>query len=165
MDLLLIVIGLIFIILGIAGCILPVIPGPPLAYIGLLFMHWTKFTSFSSNFLILWALIAIAVTVLDYIVPVWGTKKFGGTKYGTWGSMVGLLFGLFLGPIGIIAGPFVGALIGELIGGRNSNDALKAAAGSFIGFLLGSGIKLIASGMMAYYFSKETFYFINQLLS
>ncbi len=162
MDLLLVVVGLIFILLGIAGCILPVIPGPPLAYVGLLFMHWTKFANFSSNFLILWALVAIAVTVLDYIVPVWGTKKFGGTKYGTWGSMIGLILGLFLGPIGIIAGPFVGALLGELIGGRNSNEAMKAATGSFIGFLLGSGIKLIASGMMAFYFFKKSFAYISQ---
>lgn len=156
MDILLIILGLVFILLGIIGCILPIIPGPPLAYIGLIFLQLTKAISFSTNFMIIWALIAIAVTVIDYIVPVWGTKKFGGTKYGTWGSLIGLLIGLFFGPIGIIAGPFAGALVGELIGGRESNDAMKAATGAFFGFLMGTGIKLIASGMMAFYFFQES---------
>jgi uncharacterized protein YqgC (DUF456 family) len=156
MDILFITLALFFIVLGLLGCILPVIPGPPLSFIGILLLHFSPSVHFTSNFLILWAFIAIAVTALDYIVPIWGTKKYGGTKYGTWGSMIGLIIGLFFGPTGIIAGPFLGALVGELIGGRESQDAFKAAKGAFVGFLLGVGLKLIASGFMAYYFFSET---------
>lgn len=163
MDILLFFIGFIFIIFGIIGCVLPIIPGPPLSYIGLVIIQLTYFVDFTTNFLILWALVAIAVTVLDYLVPVWGTKKFGGTKYGSWGSVIGLIIGLFIGPFGIIIGPFAGALMGELIGGRNSDQAVKAAFGSFFGFLLGTGIKLISSGIMAYYYFAEATAYIKNL--
>ncbi len=152
MDILWIIIGLLFIIAGIVGCVVPVIPGPPLAYVGIIFAELTTPSPFSSKFMILWALAAAAVTALDYIIPVWGTKKFGGSKYGTRGSMIGLIIGLFLGPAGIIIGPFAGALVGELVYGRKGKDAVKSGLGAFVGFLAGTGIKLVVSGMMAYYF-------------
>jgi len=157
MDIFLIIVGIFFIFLGIVGCVLPVIPGPPLAYVGLIFVQITSASPFSSNFLILWALIAIGVTALDYIVPIWGTKKYGGSKYGTWGSMIGLILGLFIPPIGIILGPFVGALVGELIYGRKSKEALRSGFGALIGFLLGTGLKLITSGIITFYFFRESY--------
>jgi len=107
--------------------------------------------------MILWALIAIGVTVLDYIVPIWGTKKYGATKYGTWGSMIGLVLGLFIPPVGIIIGPFIGALVGELIYGRRTNEALRSGYGALIGFLLGTGLKLITSGIITFYFFRESY--------
>lgn len=98
----------------------------------------------------------IVVSILDYIIPAWGTKKFGGSKRGVLGSMIGLLFGLFLfPPFGIIIGPFVGAVLGEITGGKDNKAALKAGLGSFVGFLLGTLMKLIVSGMMAWYFIAE----------
>jgi len=96
--------------------------------------------------------VVMAVTVLDYVVPAYGTKKFGGTKYGIWGCTIGLIFGFWLGPLGIVLGPFLGALVGELIGGKNSDSAFKAALGSFVGFLASTLLKLIVCGVMAWYF-------------
>ncbi len=156
MDYILIGLGIIFIISGILGCVLPVIPGPPLSYIGLLLLHFTEKYQFSPRFLILWAVITVVVYALDYIIPVWGTKKFGGSKRGVWGSIIGLLIGLlFFPPFGIIIGPFVGAVAGELTAGKDSATALKSGFGSFLGFLAGTLLKLITSGMMTWYFFRE----------
>ncbi|NLI24957.1 MAG: DUF456 domain-containing protein [Bacteroidales bacterium] len=155
-DWLLAILGIVFILAGIAGCILPVIPGPPLSWAGLLLLHWTRFAQFSAAFLIVMACLAIAVTVLDYIIPVWGTKKFGGSKAGMWGATIGIFAGIFFfPPVGIIVGPFIGAVLGEIIAGKESGPALKAGLGSFIGFLLSTGLKLGVSLTMAYYFFRE----------
>jgi len=155
-DWLLAILGIVFILAGIAGCILPVIPGPPLSWAGLLLLHWTRFAQFSAAFLLVMACLAIAVTVLDYIIPVWGTKKFGGSKAGMWGATIGIFAGIFFfPPVGIIVGPFIGAVLGEIIAGKESGPALKAGLGSFIGFLLSTGLKLGVSLTMAYYFFRE----------
>ncbi len=156
MDIVLISLGIILMIIGIIGCILPFLPGPPLNYIGLLLLHFTGKYHFSTDFLVVWAIITAFVYGLDLIIPVWGTKKFGGSKYGIWGSVIGLLAGfLFFPPFGIVIGPFVGAVIGELIAGKNSGAALKSGFGSFVGFISGTILKLVASGMMTWYFAKE----------
>jgi len=102
----LIILAGILMVVGILGCILPIIPGPPISFIGLLIMHFTKFGEFTFEFLILMAALAIGITILDYVVPIMGTKKMGGTKYGVWGAGIGLILGLFFMPIGIILGPF-----------------------------------------------------------
>ncbi len=147
MDIVLIIIGFIFCLLGIVGSFLPVLPGPFTSWIGLLILHFTSVFPQDWKFLGITLGVSILVWVLDYIVPALGTKKFGGTKYGMIGSSLGLIVGiLFLGPFGIIIGPFAGAFIGEFI--RDSSEtskALKAAFGSFIGFLAGTFIKLIVS--------------------
>ena len=156
MDYILIGFGIVLLIIGILGCILPVIPGPPLNYVGLLLLHFTSKYQFSTKFLILWLIITAVVYALDYVIPAWGTKKFGGSKAGVLGSVIGLVVGLFFfPPFGIIAGPFIGAIAGELLSGKDSAVALKSGFGSFIGFLLGTLLKLIVSGMMTWYFFKE----------
>ena len=158
MDYLLIGLGVLFIISGILGCVLPIIPGPPLSYIGLLLLHFTERYSFSTKFLVIWAVITVVVYAIDYVIPVWGTKKFGGSKRGVWGSMIGLLIGLFFfPPFGIIIGPFAGAVVGELTAGKESKAALKSGFGSFVGFLAGTMLKLITSGMMTWYFFEKLF--------
>jgi uncharacterized protein YqgC (DUF456 family) len=156
MDYFLIATGIALLILGIAGCALPVLPGPPLSYVALLLLHFTQQHSFSGKFLLTWGIITAAVTLIDYWIPVWGAKKFGASRIGVWGSVIGLLIGLIVfPPFGIIIGPFAGAVVGELLSGKDSRLALKAGFGSFVGFLSGIMLKLIASGMMTFYFFKE----------
>lgn len=142
-------------VLGIIGCLVPVLPGPPLSFLGLILLHVTRFGHFPKNTLMILAAIAVIVTILDYIVPVWGTKKFGGSKYGIRGATVGLIIGFFLGPIGIVLGPFIGAFVGEMIFKDDLNYAFKAGFGSLLGFLTGIGLKLAASFVMTFYFVKE----------
>lgn len=154
-DILLLTGGILLILLGIIGCFLPVLPGPPLSFGGLLLLHFSKYADYTPNTLIILGIIAIVATVLDYIVPVWGTKKFGGSKYGTRGAMIGLIIGLFFGPPGIIIGPFAGAFIGEMIYGNDVNYAIKAGMGSLLGFLTGVGLKLAASFVITWAFVKQ----------
>jgi uncharacterized protein len=156
MDTFLIVTGAILMILGIAGAVLPLLPGPPLSYCGLLLLHFTSKYQFSTRFLIIWAIITILVALLDYLVPVWGAKKFGAGKAGVWGCIIGLAIGMFVfPPFGIIFGPLAGAVIGELIAGKKATHAMKAGFGSFAGFMAGVLLKVITSVMMAWYFAKE----------
>lgn len=148
MDYFLIILAIILMIAGVLGCFLPAIPGPPLNFAGLILAHISRFAEFDTPTLVLVGILTLVVLLLDYLVPAWGTKRFGGSKYGTWGSIIGLIIGTFflsigpLGLVGIIGGPFLGAYIGEIIGRKNSKNALKAAFGSFIGFLAGTFMKL-----------------------
>tara|TARA_R110001599_G_scaffold353590_1_gene594097 strand:+ start:8582 stop:9058 length:477 start_codon:yes stop_codon:yes gene_type:complete len=153
MDILLIVLGIVFMLVGIAGCVLPILPGPPISFLGLLFLHFTERTDIPEDTLWTLALITVAVTVLDYIVPIYGTKRFGGTKRGVWGSTIGLIIGMFFfPPFGIIIGPLLGAFVGEMSAGQDTNKAMRSALGSFLGFLAGTLLKFIACFVMAYYF-------------
>jgi len=147
MDIFLLIIGFLFALLGIIGSFLPVLPGPFTSWIGLLLLHLTKVVPLNWTFLGITLAIAILIWLIDYFIPAMGTKKFGGTRYGVIGTMVGLIIGiLFLGPFGIIIGPFAGAFIGELIkDANNTKKALKAAFGSFIGFLTSAFIKFVAA--------------------
>ena len=131
------------------------LPGPPLSFLGLILLHVTRFGHFPKNTLMILAAIAVIVTILDYIVPVWGTKKFGGSKYGIRGATVGLIIGFFLGPIGIVLGPLIGAFVGEMIFKDDLTYAFKAGFGSLLSFLTGIGLKLAASFVMTFYFVKE----------
>ncbi|MGM9838213.1 MAG: DUF456 domain-containing protein [Paludibacteraceae bacterium] len=152
MDIFLIILGSLCLLVGIFGCVLPVLPGVPVAYVGLLLLQLTDRVQFSWQFLVIWAIVVVMIQLLDYFVPAWGTKRFGGSKWGVWGSAIGMLVGLFFGPWGIILGPFVGAVLFELFDGKNARAALRAGWGSFVGLLAGTILKLISCGLMAYYF-------------
>ncbi len=154
MEWLWITLGIILILTGIAGSILPLLPGPPIAYVGLLIQQFRDPNPFSSQFLWVWAAVIIVSMVLDYMIPIWGTKKYGGTKYGIWGCTLGFLLAFWMGPIGVVAGPFIGAFIGESIAGQTAQKSLKAAWGSFVGFLFGSLLKIILCFLMMYYLIK-----------
>jgi uncharacterized protein YqgC (DUF456 family) len=148
MDIALLIIGFILMFVGVLGSFLPVLPGTPLSWIGLFLLYLTKAVPDDWFFLGITLAIAIMVFVLDYIIPVWGTKKFGGSKWGMIGTTVGLLIALIfpvLGFFGIIIWPFLGALTGELINKADQKTALKAAFGSFLGFLTGTFLKFMVT--------------------
>ena len=157
MDTLWLVVGIIVMLVGILGCLLPLLPGPPLCYLALLIQQLRTDPPFPSKFLWIWAGITIAITALDYIIPLFSTRRFGGTKYGVWGCTIGLIAGFWMGPLGIIIGPFVGVFIGEIIASNDSGIALKAAWGSFVGFLLGTILKLVVCLVMAWYLVQLMF--------
>lgn len=144
MDTLLLIIGVILTIIGLVGSFLPVLPGPFASWVGLLLLYLTE--KVENNYWILGItfIITIIISILDYTIPAKGTKKFGGTKYGVWGTNIGLLVGLFFPPFGFIIGPFVGAFVGELIYNKeDKKGALIAAFGSFIGFLVSTFMKFM----------------------
>jgi uncharacterized protein YqgC (DUF456 family) len=145
MDLILICIAGFFIVLGIAGSFLPIIPGPITSWLGLLILNFAPSLHLENKFLILSFCIALAIFVLDNFIPILGAKKFGGGRGSVLGSAVGLIIGLlFLGPFGILLGPFFGALVGELLMNfDNKKGAFKAAFGALIGFFTGVFLKLI----------------------
>lgn len=144
MDIFLVFVAALFMLLGVIGSFLPILPGPLTSWFGLLILHLTDAIPMNWTFLGIWLAIAILIWLLDYFIPAMGTKRFGGSKYGMIGTTIGLLVGLFSPiPFGIIIGAFVGALIGELINKNDKDVALKAAFGSFLGFLTSTFLKFI----------------------
>ncbi|TYQ00465.1 hypothetical protein C7447_1011081 [Tenacibaculum adriaticum] len=152
MDIFLLLLGFVFVSLGILGSFLPVLPGPITAWAGLLLLHLTEVVPQDWTFLGITLVLAVIIFVLDYFIPAMGTKRFGGTKYGVYGTTIGLILGLLSPiPFGILIGAFLGAFIGELMyDGKDTNRALKASFGAFLGFLASVTIK----------FSVATVYFV-----
>jgi uncharacterized protein len=149
MDTVLLIIGFLCVLAGVFGSFMPVLPGPSISWVGLLLLFLT--TGVPNNYWILGITlgITILITVLDYVIPAQGTKKFGGSRYGIWGTNIGLVIGIFAPiPLGFIIGPFVGALVGELIhDGKDQKRALKAATGSLLGFLASTFMKFVVCMM------------------
>ena len=144
MDIFLVVLGLFCMGLGLIGSFIPVLPGPPISWVGILLLHLTNVVPINKTLLIITGVIALVVFLLDYVIPALGTKRFGGSKAGIYGTSIGLIIGLIAPiPFGIIIGPFVGAFIGEFISQKDGNKALKAAFGSFLGFITSTFIKFI----------------------
>ncbi|EKU90437.1 DUF456 domain-containing protein [Bacteroides oleiciplenus] len=154
-DIILITLGGICLIIGLLGCIIPMIPGPPVSYAGLLLLHITDKVQFSASQLLFWLLLVVVVQVLDYFTPIIGSKYSGGTKWGSWGCLIGSIVGIvFFSPWGIIIGPFGGAFIGELLGDRSAKDALKSGIGALMGFLIGTVFKVVICGYFIWCFVK-----------
>lgn len=152
-DIVLLVVAALLLLIGFVGTVVPVLPGAPLAWCGLLCAHFSEYCAVPIWVLIATGFVAVAVSVLDNIMPIAMTKKSGGSKWGTWGSTIGLVVGLFAGPLGILVCPFFGALIGELL--HDSSDfkkSLNAAFGAFKGFLAGIGIKMAACAAFIWIF-------------
>lgn len=144
---LLIIIGIVLLIAGLVGSFLPVLPGPPLSWLGLLSLYFIEGVPENVFLLVVTFGIAVGITVLDYFLPAMGTKKYGGSKYGAWGATIGLVLGLlFFPPFGFLIGPFVGAFLGEIIFNKsNTKNAVRSAWGSFMGFLVSSFMKFLIS--------------------
>src|SRR5690554_6243994 len=162
MEALVITLGIILLIIGFVSSVLPPLPGPPVAFLALLLIHFApNEISFQTSTLIIIGLLSVSVSILDNFVAIWGTHKFGGTKAGVRGSFIGLLLGVVLTPItggvSIILGPVAGAIAGEIIAGQNIEIAIRSGFGSFVGFILGLGMKLILISYITFIFFKEIF--------
>ena len=146
METLIIILAIIAGIVGIAGSILPGLPGTPVSWVGLLLLYLWGPEEMALKTLIVWGVVVALVSVIDYFVPMYFTKLTGGSKYAERGALVGLLAGIILTPVGMILGSFLGAFLFELYYARKgATQALKAAVGSFLGFITGTGLKTIVS--------------------
>ena len=156
LETLLISLAFILLLVGIVGSVLPILPGPPLSWIGLLVLKFAPSLSdrISWTEIIVLGLFTLLIAILDNVLPIWSTKKIGGNKKVVWGAGIGFIAGFWFGPLGIILGPFVGALIGGLISGSKVDVAVKHASGAFIGFMAGIVLKFINLGVLVYYFMK-----------
>ncbi len=155
MEIFLYVVSGVLILCGFLGCIVPMLPGVPMAFVGIVLLHLTDAVQFSNTELAVFLALTILTQVANYFLPVWLTKKFGGSKLGTYGSLVGLIVGFFFGPLGMIVGPMIGAFVGELLNSNELNVAVKASLGSFIGFICNMGLGLIVSGIFLWEYLKE----------
>ena len=158
MSIVIIILAVLAGIIGIAGSILPGLPGPPISWAGLLILHiWGNGTNAAGNpmttkFLLIWRAITIVVCIIDYVVPAYFTRITGGSKAAGRGAIIGLIVGMFVPPVGIILGTLGGAFLAEFLVSRKDGwESTKSAVGALLGFFFGTGIKLIASGLMMYY--------------
>lgn len=149
MEALLIALAIIFAIVGCIGCIIPVLPGVMLTYAGVLCLYFVEGVEYPLRWIIIFGILTLVVSLLDYILPSMMTKRFGGTKAGERGAMAGVIAGIFFGPIGIIVAPFIGAVVAELIyDSSNRERAFKSGLGSFLSFFVGTGLKLCVAVWM-----------------
>jgi hypothetical protein len=156
LDIVLVVIGSLLQLVGLAGCFLPWLAGPPFNFLGLIFLCLAKgWDTFSPAFLIVMAALTLLTMILDYVLPIAGAKKYGSTKRGFWGAFLGMVIGvLFLPPFGMIIGAFIGAVVGELSAGKKNVEAMRAGWGVFLGVFVSVVLKLVVSGIMIFFFVK-----------
>lgn len=156
MDTLLTIIALLCGIVGIIGSIVPILPGPALSFIGLVCAYFGSSSYITTTMLWVWGVVTAVVCVMDYILPAYFSRMFGGSKAGMTGATIGIFAGMLMGPIGVIVGPFAGAVLGEMVGQHSTlSQALKVGFGSFLSFIVGTGIKLVVAVMMTYYIARE----------
>ena len=154
MEYIFLILGALFALVGLAGAIVPALPGPPLSYVTLWMMWLYNREEVSLQVLVVAGVLMVVITVLDYVAPIWLTKKGQGTKAGIRGATVGLIVGIFFGPLGLILGPFIGALVGELIVKTPFSTALKVAFMSFFAFVLTTALKVVYCAVIIGMFVK-----------
>jgi len=155
----LIILGLVVALIGLLGCILPLIPGPPLSFLSLIILSYAKsWEPFSATFLLVMAGMTIAITISEYMLPIGGAKRYGASKRGIWLSIAGMILGFFLfPPWGMVIGAVGGAFIGEILAGRRVKEALRASWGVVVGNLFVIGLKIALCGIMLFFYVKEMF--------
>ncbi len=154
MDIFLYILAIVLCLIGLAGCILPGLPGPPFNFGAMLILQW-MYSPFESYLIIVFAILTAAILVIDYLLPIWFAKKFGATKQGIWGSIIGMILGIFFTPIGMILGLLLGAVLGDLLAGRTSSQATKSGFATVFGTLLSTGLKLGIAGMITVFVFYE----------
>lgn len=158
METIWIILGAVCIIFGLVGSFLPSLPGLPFSYLGLLILHFSGIMTFSTSFFVIWMVVIISIIILENVLPAFATRKFGGTTYGSMGSIIGMLVGLFFfPPLGFLLGMLFGAFIGEILNKRDVNIALKSAWGSFLAVITGIIVKIIVATMLAAIFLRAVF--------
>ena len=156
LSVVLIIIAVLLAIVGIIGSVVPGLPGPPVSWIGLLVAFFAHRidpvrNEITLTCLLVWLAVTVIVSILDYTVPARFTKMAGGTKAGSRGAVIGMIIGIFFTPIGMIPCALAGAFLGEFLQtGKNFGESLKSALGTFIGFMVGTGMKLVTSVWMAF---------------
>jgi uncharacterized protein YqgC (DUF456 family) len=162
LEVFLFVLGLVLIVAGLIGCILPVLPGTPLSYAGLVVLWGSRgwhANTFGWELMLVLGMATVLVTILDYVAPIYGAKRFGASKSGIWGSVIGMVVGIIgllpVGPLGMLVGAFVGAWVGEILAGKETGPALKAAWGVFVGTVVGIVLKLVVSVAITVYWVIE----------
>lgn len=154
LSVLLTILGILLLLAGLVGCILPALPGPPIAFLALIALALDRGWDVLSGWE--WAILGLGVavvTVLDFVIPIAGAKRYGASRAGIWLSIVGMIAGMiWLPPLGMLTGAFLGAYLGEVISGKEGNDAIKAAWGVFIGTIVGTGLKLFTTAIVALYY-------------
>ena len=154
-DVLILALAVLLQLAGLIGCFVPVLPGPVLNFVGLWILDYTRWADFSLSFILIFLILALGAQIIDTVIPVWGTKKYGGSRWGVRGATIGLVIGfLFFPPFGILPGPFLGALIAEYLHSRDWQKAMRSAWGSLMGFLAGTGLKLMVSLLILFYFIR-----------
>lgn len=159
MDIFLSIVAFCCVLTGIAGCIVPVLPGPAIGFAGLLCAWGCSYSTLTAGDIALWGAVTVAVSVADYLLPGYLARRFGGSRSGAVGATVGMIAGFLLFNLpGVIFGPFVGAVAGELLHDRdNTERALRVGVGSFLSFAVGTGLKLIASVGMLIVLAGDTY--------
>jgi hypothetical protein len=154
LETLTIVIGSILMLLGLAGSVLPILPGPPLSFVGLFLLALIKHFAppLTPTLVIILAIVTVLVIVMDYILPLIGAKKYGASKWGVWGSVLGMVIGIFLSPLSMLLGAFLGAVVAEWLAGKTKGESLRAGWGVMMGTLFATVVRLGVSGIMIYYF-------------
>src|SRR5690554_3080501 len=155
-DVIWIILAGLLLLVGLVGTIAPVLPGLPLSWGGVLALKFIPSTrdDISWGVIIILGVLTVVITLLDNVLPVWGARRTGGNKQVVWGATIGLLVGFFLGPLGIIFGPFMGALAGGLFSRTRFSLAFKQASGAFAGYLAGLMLKLITAGLVIFSFVR-----------
>ena len=158
METFLAVIALLCGIIGIIGSILPVLPGVALSFAGLICAYFVPETTITTSMLWTWGVVTAIVCVMDYVLPAYFSKMFGASKAGMTGATIGVFAGMFMGPVGIVAGPFIGAVAGEMLNQKRTLDeAVKVGFGSFLSFIVGTGVKIVVATMITYYIARDLF--------
>ncbi len=144
------ILTLLIMLIGLAGTVIPMLPGLPIMWLGaLIYALITGFEKIDWTFLVIFGLLTAVTTLLDYVANLYGAKKMGATRWGVLGAFLGMLIGLFAaGLVGLLLGSFLGAILGEILGGRKGPQALKAGVGTFLGFLSGTMIKFVVGCAM-----------------
>ena len=150
-DVALIGVGAVCLLVGFVGCVVPVLPGVACAYAALWTLYPTPY-ALTNERLLVGGIVAVVAIVLDYVVPALGAKKFNCSKWGVFGCMVGTIVGIFFAPLGIILGPFLGAVAGELVAGKQASAALRGGFGALLGFVAGVLLKFVACALFTWWF-------------